>query len=226
MTTRVLSAAASVLDVALPPACAGCGEEGLALCPRCRRALDARLSLPAGVPMGLPSALPMLIAQLEWSAPFSGPVRAALHGLKYAGERRLTEPLAAAVAARWRVAGVGGEVLVPVPVHAERARRRGYDQAVLLTIDISRRLQMRWLPALERTRNTAPQFDLGRRARRANVAGAFAVRGSREAALVRDRWVVLVDDVVTTGSTLTACAEALYAAGAIAVSAMTVARER
>ena len=226
MTTRVLSAAASVLDVALPPACAGCGEEGLALCPRCRRALDARLSLPAGVPMGLPSALPMLIAQLEWSAPFSVPVRAALHGLKYAGERRLTEPLAAAVAARWRVAGVGGEVLVPVPVHAERARRRGYDQAVLLTIDISRRLQMRWLPALERTRNTAPQFDLGRRARRANVAGAFAVRGSREAALVRDRWVVLVDDVVTTGSTLTACAEALYAAGAIAVSAMTVARER
>ena len=226
MTTRVLSAAASVLDVALPPACAGCGEEGLALCPRCRRALDARLSLPAGVPMGLPSALPMLIAQLEWSAPFSGPVRAALHGLKYAGERRLTEPLAAPVAARWRVAGVGGEVLVPVPVHAERARRRGYDQAVLLTIDISRRLQMRWLPALERTRNTAPQFDLGRRARRANVAGAFAVRGSREAALVRDRWVVLVDDVVTTGSTLTACAEALYAAGAIAVSAMTVARER
>jgi ComF family protein len=226
MTTRVLSAAASVLDVALPPACAGCGEEGLALCPRCRRALDTRLSLPAGVPMGLPSGLPMLIAQLEWSAPFSGPVRAALHGLKYSGERRLTEPLAAAVAARWRAAGIGGEVLVPVPVHAERARHRGYDQAVLLTVDISRRLQMRWLPALERTRNTAPQFDLGRRARRANVSGAFAVRGSREAALVRDRWVVLVDDVVTTGSTLTACAEALYAAGAIAVSAMTVARER
>ena len=226
MTTRVLSAAASVLDVALPPACAGCGEEGFALCPRCRGALDARLSLPAGVPMGLPSGLPMLIAQLEWSAPFSGPVRAALHGLKYAGERRLTEPLAAAVAARWRAAGVGGEVLVPVPVHAERARRRGYDQAVLLTVELSRRLQMRWVPALERTRNTSPQFDLGRQARRANVAGAFAVRGSRESAVVRDRWIVLVDDVVTTGSTLTACAEALYAVGATAVSAMTVARER
>jgi predicted amidophosphoribosyltransferase len=58
------------------------------------------------------------------------------------------------------------------------------------------------------------------------VAGAFAVRGPREAAAVRDRWVVLVDDVVTTGSTLTACAEALYAAGASAVSAVTVARER
>jgi ComF family protein len=176
--------------------------------------------------MGLPSGLPMLIAQLEWCAPFSGPVRAALHGLKYAGERRLTEPLAAAVAARWRAAGAGGELLVPVPVHAERARRRGYDQAVLLTVEISRRLPMPWLPALERTRNTSPQFDLGRRARRANVAGAFAVRGPREAAAVRDRWVVLVDDVVTTGSTLTSCSEALYAAGATAVSAVTVARER
>jgi ComF family protein len=227
MTSRVLSAtAASMLDVALPPACAGCGEEGLALCPRCRRGLDARLPLPAGVPMGLPSGLPMLIAQLEWCAPFSGPVRAALHGLKYAGERRLTEPLAAAVAARWRAGGAGGELLVPVPVHAERARRRGYDQAVLLTVEISRRLSMPWLPALERTRNTSPQFDLGRRARRANVAGAFAVRGPREAAAVRDRWVVLVDDVVTTGSTLTSCAEALYAAGAATVSAVTVARER
>jgi ComF family protein len=227
MTSRLLSAAAaSMLDVALPPACAGCGEEGLAFCPRCRRSLDARLSLPAGCPMGLPSALPMPLAQLEWCAPFSGPVRAALHGLKYAGERRLTEPLAAAVAARWQAAGVGGEVMVPVPVHAERARRRGYDQAVLLTVEVSRRLHMPWLAALERTRNTSPQFDLGRRARRANVAGAFAVRGPWEAAQVRGRWVVLVDDVVTTGSTLTACAEALYAAGATAVSAVTVARER
>jgi ComF family protein len=168
----------------------------------------------------------MPLAQIEWCAPFSGPVRAALHGLKYAGERRLTEPLAAAVAARWKAAGAGGELLVPVPVHAERARRRGYDQAVLLATEVSRRLRLPWLAALERSRNTPPQFDLGRRARRANVAGAFAVRGSWEATQVHGRWIVLVDDVVTTGSTLVACADALLAAGAAAVSAVTVARER
>jgi ComF family protein len=227
MTPRAFSAAAqAMLDVALPPACAGCGAEGLALCGRCGRALEVRLALPPGTPIGLPSASPMPLTQLEWCAPFSGPVRAALHGLKYAGERRLTEPLAAAVAARWRVAGAGGELLVPVPVHAERARRRGYDQAVLLTMNVARGLGLPWLAALERTRNTSPQFNLGRRARRVNVAGAFAIRGPWEAAQVRGRWIVLVDDVVTTGSTLVACAEALRAAGAAAVSAVTVARER
>ena len=227
MSARAFSTvAASILDVALPAACAGCGEEGVALCATCRRALAVRRELPPGTPLGLPSAVPMPLAQLEWCAPFSGTVRAALHGLKYSGERRLTEPLAAAVAARWRAAGAGGELLVPVPIHAERARRRGYDQAVLLAAEVSRRLQLPWLAALERTRNTSPQFDLGRSARRVNVAGAFAVRGPSEASRVAGRWIVLVDDVVTTGSTLVACAEALHAAGAIAVSAVTVARER
>jgi ComF family protein len=210
----------------LPASCAGCSEEGVALCPKCRRALDVRFALPAGVPIGLPSAIPMPLAQLEWCAPFSGTVRAALHQLKYAGERRLTEPLGAAVAARWRAAGAGGELLVPVPVHAERARRRGYDQAILITTVASRRLQIPWLAALVRTRNTSPQFDLGRRARRTNVAGAFTPAGPSQAALIGGKWIVLVDDVVTTGSTLVACAEALYGAGAVAVSAVTVARER
>jgi ComF family protein len=227
MASRALSAvASSLLDVALPAACASCSAEGEAFCPNCRRALDVRLGLPAGVPIGLPSAIPMPLAQLEWCAPFSGAVRAALHQLKYAGERRLAAPLATSVAARWRAAGVGGELLVPVPVHAERARRRGYDQAVLLAAEASRRLQVPWLAALERTRNTSPQFDLGRRARHTNVAGAFALRGPAQAAAIGGRWIVLVDDVVTTGSTLVACAEALYRGGAVAVSAVTVARER
>jgi ComF family protein len=153
-------------------------------------------------------------------------MRAALHQLKYAGERRLVAPLGAAAAARWRVAGAGGDLLVPVPVHAERARRRGYDQAVLLAAEVSRCLDVPWLEALERSRNTRPQFDLGRIARRTNVAGAFALARPSPAARIEGRWIVLVDDVVTTGSTLVACAEVLYRAGAVAVSALTVARER
>jgi ComF family protein len=168
----------------------------------------------------------MPLAQLEWCAPFSGPVRAALHRLKYAGEKRLAMPLGEALAARWRAAGRGGDLLVPVPVHAERARLRGYDQAVLLAAAASDRLALPCRNVLERTRRTRPQFELGRRARRSNVDGAFALRRAGDADAVRGRWPILVDDVATTGSTLVACAEALYAAGAVAVSAVTVARER
>jgi ComF family protein len=167
----------------------------------------------------------MPLAQLEWCAPFSGVIRVALHRLKYSGERRLAAPLADAMAARWEAAGVGGEMLVPVPVHAERARRRGYDQAFLLASAVSDRLHIPWQASLERTRHTTPQFELGRRARRANVSGAFEIRPGAGPA-VKGRWPILVDDVVTTGSTLVACAQTLYDAGAIAVSALTVARER
>jgi ComF family protein len=168
----------------------------------------------------------MPLAQLEWCAPFTGPVRASLHRLKYAGEKRLAAPLAGALAARWGAAGRGGDLLVPVPVHRTRAKQRGYDQAVLLAESLSERLGLPCRAILERTRATSPQFELGRRARRSNVRGAFALRRPADGAQVQGRWIVLVDDVVTTGSTLVACAEALYTAGAVAVSAMTVARER
>jgi ComF family protein len=214
-----------ILDLALPATCAGCGEEETVLCAACRRGLYGRLNLPPGVPIGLPAAMPATIAQLEWCAPFSGTVRVALHRLKYSGERRLAEPLGAAMAARWRVAAAGGDLLIPVPVHRLRARRRGYDQAVLLASAAAGRLGVPWLSAVERTRDTTPQFELDRRERRSNVTGAFALRPGA-AAQVAGRWAVLIDDVATTGATLAACAAPLYDAGAVAVSALTVARER
>jgi ComF family protein len=214
-----------LIDLALPAACAGCGTEGMILCPTCSPALYARLKLPPGMPLGLPAAVPAGLAQLEWCGPFCGTLRSALHRLKYSGERRLAVPLGEAMASRWQAAAAGGDLLVPVPVHRERARKRGYDQAVLLAQVASKGLAIPCRPCLQRSRNTAPQFDLDRRSRRSNVAGAFALSPG-EAAHVAGRWPILVDDVVTTGSTLGACAEVLYRAGAVAVSALTVARER
>jgi ComF family protein len=214
------------LDLALPATCAGCGREGEPLCVRCRPALDARLEVPPGVPLGLPSDVPAPLLQLEWCASFEGPVRGALHALKYAGERRLARTLGAAIARRWARAGAGGHVLVPVPVHADRARERGYDQAELLAAAAGASLDLPAVALLERRRATVAQYSLSREARAANVGGAFALRAGVPPRVVRGRWPVLVDDVVTTGATLAACAAALLDAGAIGVSAVTVSRER
>ena len=218
----------AILDVAFPAACSGCGREGPPLCADCRPALDARLDLPGGTPIGLPADLPAPLLQMEWCAPFAGPVRAALHDLKYAGERRLAEPLGAAVGRRWARVGVGAVVIVPVPVHAERERQRGYDQARLIAAVAARDLGLPMTVALERRRATVAQFELGRDERAANVTDAFRLRAKDPLAgrAVAGRWVLLVDDVVTTGSTLAACATALTQAGASAVSAIAVARER
>jgi ComF family protein len=222
-----------ILDLAFPARCPGCGREGAPICAACLPALDARLDQPAGIPIGLPSDIPPTILQLDWCAPFGGLVRRALHQLKYGGETRLAVPLGEAIARRWARVAAGGDVLVPVPVHADRARQRGYDQAELIARTAAKALGLPCAPILERARATIAQFDLDRATRATNVRGAFRLKprvaGAGNPAPpgpLAGRWIVLVDDVVTTGATLSACAAPLLAAGAVGVSAVTVARER
>jgi ComF family protein len=218
------------LDLALPATCAGCGREGTVLCAACAVSLDVRLHLPPGTPIGLPGDIPEPLVQVEWCAPFGGVVRRALHRLKYAGDRRIAEPLGRAVGRRWGHAGAGGELLVPVPASPDRVRDRGYDQAALIARAAGVVLGMPVWPLLERSRATTAQFDLDREARAGNVEGAFRLAGWPRTAVPPLRLdgasIVLVDDVLTTGATLAACARLLLAAGALAVSAVTVARER
>jgi ComF family protein len=226
LSTIVRSTAARALDAALPATCVGCGAEGPSLCAGCEPALDARLDSPAGVAIGLPGDVPAPLLQLEWCAPFHGVVRDALHAIKYGGEQRLAEPLGRAVARRWSVAGAGADLVCHVPVHTDRARQRGYDQADLIARRAALHLGLPFAPLLIRQRATTAQFDLDRRDRARNVKGAFVVDPRRPPTALEGRWILLVDDVTTTGATLAACAGPLEAAGALGVSAITVARER
>ena len=147
-----------------------------------------------------------------------GSLRAIVHALKYDGRRSLAAPLAALM----RMAGSdliqSCDAVVPVPLHPARRRERGFNQAE----DLANHMGLPVVRALKRTRHTATQTALPAAERQANVAGAFvAVRQARD---IRDRAVLLVDDVRTTGATLEACARTLREAGAREVCALTAAR--
>jgi ComF family protein len=118
-------------------------------------------------------------------------------------------------------------LVVPVPLHASRSRERGFNQAALLARGLVRKIRRKerglQLAAdlLFRLRPTLPQVGLSASARRENVRGVFAVSKPER---VRNRTVLLVDDVMTTGATLSACAAALKRAGATRVLALSLAR--
>jgi ComF family protein len=115
------------------------------------------------------------------------------------------------------------DVIVPVPLHADRLRERGYNQAALLAREMGGRLGIAVdEKALLRRRPTAPQAKLDAKQRKDNVRDAFHCSSDALA----DKRVLLIDDVCTTGATLDACAIALYESGARSVQALTLARAR
>jgi len=149
-----------------------------------------------------------------------------VHALKYSGWHAVAEPVAERVARLTWPDDVVDErtALIPVPLAASRERERGYNQSNLIAVGLSRRWAIPvWRDVLERGRVTRTQTELTPGERLSNVAGAFRVRHSARAAL-RGAHVVLVDDVVTTGATLGACASALFEAGTRIISYVTFAR--
>lgn len=156
---------------------------------------------------------------------YAGSLKSAVRALKYAGREALGPPLArllSALAGRPELRGA--DALVPVPLHFVRKHARGFNQAEILARGVSAETGTPVWDALRRRRWTRPQAGLRREARRRNVDGVFEARRSAET-LLKGRWVILVDDVCTTGATLEACARALRAAGARRVDAITLARD-
>ena len=156
----------------------------------------------------------------SWSV-FEGPVRNAIHRLKYRRDIGLGEALAPQVAESFAALHWPIELVIPVPLGRKRLAERGYNQVSLIARPLSMLLRIAYSPAaLVRQQETRSQVGLSPADRRRNVRGAFQANKFR----VDGRIVLLMDDVATTGSTLSSCAEALYAAGARDVFAFSVAR--
>ena len=201
------------------PTCEALVPSAGAACPRCGRPRDEQVD--ASRPCDRCLRRPPPWKELRSGGPFEGPLARAIRRLKYGGQPGLA-PLLSERLPSVPVLEDALFVVVPVPLHPARLRRRGFNQAALLARGLAQRTNAPLVhEALVRTRPTPPQVrQPSASARRRNVEGAFAVRSEGR---IRGRAVVLVDDVVTSGATVDACAKALRSAGANAVLVRAVA---
>jgi len=154
------------------------------------------------------------------SGAYGGALARAIQALKYEGRPDLAAPLGRRLSRAVARHALGPALLVPVPIHPRKLAERGYNQSALVAQTLGRELKWQVRErALRRSRDTHAQARLGRSERLENVKGALIERERLEGSRV-----VLVDDVVTTGATVSACREALGRAGAIVIAVAAVAR--
>ncbi len=209
-----------LLDLLYPPKCPFCGrvlEPGVeGMCGRCRETLPWTDGAERKVDFCDACLSPL------W---YRDGVRAAVHRYKFMGGRNhcrvLGRLMAEELAAGW---GEDVDLITWVPLSAKHRKKRGYDQAELLARRVAELTGLPAAPTLVKLRDTRTQSRItGDSARRANVVGAYACRPGAELAGLR---VVLVDDVVTSGATLSECAACLKMAGVDSVTALTLARAK
>ncbi|MSO73543.1 MAG: ComF family protein [Alphaproteobacteria bacterium] len=233
-------AATRLLDAFLPPQCLACAAPverpgrlcatcwsglrfiGAPQCARCGVAFE--LELPAGTLCGLCLQNPPTYDRARAAFGYDGVGRSLVLGFKMADRTYCVPAFTAWLERAGAPLIEDADLLVPVPLHRWRLFARRFNQSALLTRDLARRTGKPWSPAiLWRRRATPSQASLPAAERRRNVRGAFAVP-PRARDLIRGRRLLLIDDVLTTGSTANACAETLLKAGAGAVDVLTLAR--
>lgn len=220
------------LDIFFPRWCIGCGREGGFICDSCCRALP-RIMPPLCPRCGRPQTSGVLCSScVGWQTKingirspfrFDGVIRQAIHQLKYRNLRALAQPLAGLLQDYLATNPLSGEVLVPVPLHQKRLRERGYNQSRQLARELGELISLPVVDDCLIRHRLAPSQTraVTVEERRRNVADAFSCRDGR----LKDKQVLLLDDVSTSGATLDAGAAVLKAAGAASVWGLVVAME-
>ena len=219
---------AALADMFYPERCVGCERRSSdVLCRTCFEALP-RVDRPVCERCGLPTAFATFVCEeckyvdfgfesARAALKYEGVGKEIVHALKYRGYKRVVEKLAAPL--MLQVLDDGRfDAVVPVPLHRSRLRKRGFNQAELLARGVARKINATVSDTLEVVHSTRDQVELSAAQRRANVAGAYKARGS-----LRGR-ILLVDDVFTTGATMSACAGTLVQAGAREIHALSLCR--
>jgi ComF family protein len=221
-----------LLGTLFPSRCVGCGLRGAEICDACRADLPwltsevcplcSRPNRLARICYRCRSAPPVLDGARA-ACRFEGVVQQAAHDLKYKGVRGRASLLADLVAEALDRQPIAVDLLVPVPLAPGRRRERGFNQSELIARALGERLGVPVMPsALARIRETPRQVGRSGAERQENVAGAF---GCPAPETVSGRRIALLDDVMTTGATLSSAAEPLKLAGASRVYGLAVARE-
>jgi competence protein ComFC len=221
----------TAFELLFPSTCIGCGLRGTLLCPPCERSLPvlprgacprcAAMRTVRGVCRGC-RQLSSHLGSVRAAFAYDGAARNAVLQLKFRSGRHLAPLMGALLHHELSLRPLHADVVVPVPLAPGRLRERGYNQATLLAEHVSQSTGGTVRPDALIRRDRRAQQTLDANARLRNLKGAIACR---DVEAVAGKRVILVDDVVTTGATLSACAEALARAGASRITAVAFARD-
>jgi competence protein ComFC len=200
------------IDLLFPPRCVGCGRVDWVWCDNCQGKLDETV---------FPSRVKPLepLAGIAATGVHEGVIREAVQGLKYNQAKIVAQPLGERLMTQYVRQNWTSDMIVPIPLHMSRLAERGYNQAQLLSEVLAKEAAIPCVPeAVSRQRNTQSQVTLNAMERQTNLLDAFQANPQ----LVSNKQILLIDDVYTTGATLSACAQAILEAGAQAVYGLTV----
>lgn len=221
------------VDFVLPPACTICKCPGTVLCSECAATVTwvfgpvcdrcGRITEQPVTACWSCRQKPSTLSQIRAAVWFEGAVPELIHSLKYQGGFALANLLGRYMSEAWPTWAEPIDFIVPVPLHPEREKKRGYNQSARLAQVLSSHVNHPWNEqAIHRIRFTRPQVGLSAKERQSNLHGAFTA----DPALVAGQHILLLDDVYTTGSTLREVAQAALAAGARRVSGYCLARAK